>query len=85
MSASLAPECNESKERYDTCFLRWYSDKFLRGSAQTNDCDSLFRTYSACLTRALKDRGIDNMVQEARNEAQETDAEHLVKGRIPPS
>ncbi|OAQ79274.1 hypothetical protein VFPFJ_02132 [Purpureocillium lilacinum] len=24
MSASLAPECNEVKERYDTCFLKWY-------------------------------------------------------------
>uniref|UniRef100_A0A0D2XUV9 Uncharacterized protein n=1 Tax=Fusarium oxysporum (strain Fo5176) TaxID=660025 RepID=A0A0D2XUV9_FUSOF len=26
MSASLAPECNEVKERYDTCFLKWYSE-----------------------------------------------------------
>ncbi|CAI6338901.1 unnamed protein product [Periconia digitata] len=26
MSASLAPECNEVKERYDNCFLKWYSE-----------------------------------------------------------
>lgn len=26
MSASLAPECNDPKERYDSCFLKWYSE-----------------------------------------------------------
>lgn len=26
MSASVAPECNEVKERYDSCFLKWYSE-----------------------------------------------------------
>lgn len=26
MSASVAPECNEVKDKYDTCFLKWYSE-----------------------------------------------------------
>lgn len=26
MSSSVAPECNEVKERYDSCFLKWYSE-----------------------------------------------------------
>lgn len=26
MSASVAPECTEVKDRYDSCFLKWYSE-----------------------------------------------------------
>ena len=26
MSSSLSAECNEVKERYDSCFLKWYSE-----------------------------------------------------------
>lgn len=26
MSASVAPECNQVKDRYDSCFLKWYSE-----------------------------------------------------------
>ncbi|TLD06589.1 uncharacterized protein PgNI_08375, partial [Pyricularia grisea] len=51
MSASLAPECNEVKERYDTCFLKWYSEKYLRGAGNSNknECESLFNDYQKCL------------------------------------
>ncbi|EGD84651.2 uncharacterized protein TERG_00927 [Trichophyton rubrum CBS 118892] len=49
MSASLAPECNEIKERYDSCFLKWYSEKFLRGNTSTNECEEVFQQYKKCL------------------------------------
>lgn len=26
MSSSLAEECTQVKERYDSCFLKWYSE-----------------------------------------------------------
>ncbi|CRK41976.1 hypothetical protein BN1723_018935 [Verticillium longisporum] len=62
MSASLAPECNEVKERYDTCFLKWYSEKYLRGvGADNNECADLFKSYQKCLTVAIKERGIDKL------------------------
>ncbi|KAL6252445.1 Mitochondrial distribution and morphology protein 35 [Rhinocladiella similis] len=78
MSASLAPECNEVKEKYDTCFLKWYSEKYLRGSSSVDECEPLFRKYKACLTKALKDKGIDTMLAEAREgTVHETDSEHL--------
>ncbi|KAK6582655.1 hypothetical protein PZA11_005063 [Diplocarpon coronariae] len=74
MSASLAPECNEMKERYDSCFLKWYSEKYLRGQGTTDECASLFKDYKKCLTAALKERGIDKMLDEARENHKENDA-----------
>ncbi|CEI69567.1 unnamed protein product [Fusarium venenatum] len=94
MSASLAPECNEVKEyvcfyqfkarstnvlrRYDTCFLKWYSEKYLRGQEKDNkECADMFKEYQTCLKVALKDRGVDKLVQEAREENKENDLKHL--------
>ncbi|KAI2607854.1 hypothetical protein GGR54DRAFT_403849 [Hypoxylon sp. NC1633] len=81
MSASLAPECNEVKERYDTCFLKWYSEKYLRGNgkADDNECSNLFKDYQKCLQVALKERGIDKLLEEAREDSKESDALHMKK------
>ncbi|OCL01694.1 hypothetical protein AOQ84DRAFT_213285 [Glonium stellatum] len=35
--------------RYDICFLKWYSEKFLRGDATTDECEPLFKQYKQCL------------------------------------
>ncbi|KAI1402465.1 putative mitochondrial distribution and morphology protein [Hypoxylon fuscum] len=79
MSASLAPECNEVKERYDACFLKWYSEKYLRGNAKAddNECTNLFKDYKNCLQVALKERGIDKLLDEAREDSKENDALHM--------
>jgi TRIAP1/MDM35 family protein len=53
--------------------------EYLRGTADTDECASLFKTYNTCLFKALKAKGIDSMVEEARKEAQETDAEHMAR------
>ncbi|KAI0123791.1 mitochondrial distribution/morphology family 35/apoptosis [Xylariales sp. AK1849] len=76
MSASLAPACNEVKERYDTCFLKWYSEKYLRGNGKTddNECASMFKEYQTCLKVALKEKGIDKLLDEARDDTKENDA-----------
>ncbi|BCS03424.1 uncharacterized protein AKAW2_70302A [Aspergillus luchuensis] len=79
MSASIAPECNDIKEKYDTCFLKWYSEKYLRGNTTSNDCDELFKKYRACLNLALKERGIDTMLDDARKSAKESEAEYTRK------
>ncbi|KAI0023418.1 mitochondrial distribution/morphology family 35/apoptosis [Xylariomycetidae sp. FL0641] len=79
MSSSLAPECNEVKERYDTCFLKWYSEKYLRGIGKSddNECTKLFQDYQKCLKGALKERGIDKLLDEAREDNKENDAIHM--------
>ncbi|CAH0026286.1 unnamed protein product [Clonostachys rhizophaga] len=78
MSASLAPECNDVKERYDTCFLKWYSEKYLRGAEKNSqECAGLFAEYQKCLKVALKDRGIDKLLDEAREDNKENDVRLL--------
>ncbi|PHH62878.1 hypothetical protein CDD81_6596 [Ophiocordyceps australis] len=75
MSTSLAPECNEVKERYDTCFLKWYSEKYLRGGETSNmECAALFKEYQQCLNAVLKERGIDKLLADAREDNKENDA-----------
>ncbi|KAL5614967.1 uncharacterized protein BROUX77_000804 [Berkeleyomyces rouxiae] len=78
MSASLAPECNEIKEQYDTCFLKWYSEKYLRGErTENNECLTLFNKYRSCLTVALKERGIDKLLDDAREDNKENDSTYM--------
>ncbi|RKF59535.1 Uncharacterized protein GcM3_173017 [Golovinomyces cichoracearum] len=84
MSASLAPHCNEAKERYDSCFLKWYSEKYLRGNVTKDDCSSLFDEYKSCLASVLKERGIDKMLDGARNDHKGSDAFNLRKFKFKP-
>ncbi|EPE03339.1 mitochondrial distribution morphology protein [Ophiostoma piceae UAMH 11346] len=83
MSASLAPECNDVKEKYDTCFLKWYSEEFLKSSSTTSQskekCDALFKSYQTCLKGALKSKGIDKLVEEAREDHKEADSLYIQK------
>lgn len=86
---------NPHPRRYDSCFLKWYSEKYLRGTAKSDECEPLFREYKTCLSvshafflclrtasdwvlqKALKERGIDTMLEEARADNRENDAEYL--------
>ncbi|KAE8349235.1 mitochondrial distribution/morphology family 35/apoptosis [Aspergillus coremiiformis] len=77
MAASIAPECNDIKEKYDTCFLKWYSEKYLRGHTASNECEELFSKYKTCLHKALKEKGIDSMLDDARKANSESDTEFL--------
>ncbi|KAK1753089.1 mitochondrial distribution/morphology family 35/apoptosis [Echria macrotheca] len=81
MSQSLDKQCNEVKERYDTCFLKWYSEKYLRGTGtvDNNECSALFKEYNQCLQKALKERGIDKLLEDAREDNKENDAAFLGK------
>ncbi|EEH37478.2 hypothetical protein PAAG_07896 [Paracoccidioides lutzii Pb01] len=79
MSASIAPECNNIKEKYETCFLKWYSEKYLRGNTTDKDCAKVFEEYQKCLSKTLKERGLDGMVEEARNSSKESDAEKTMR------
>ncbi|KAJ5095558.1 hypothetical protein NUU61_004914 [Penicillium alfredii] len=65
--------------KYDTCFLKWYSEKYLRGNTTSNDCEALFTKYKSCLNKILKEKGIDSMLDDARKSSSETDAEFLRK------
>ncbi|RKO96554.1 hypothetical protein CAUPRSCDRAFT_5050, partial [Caulochytrium protostelioides] len=66
--ASISPDCQELKDKYDTCFNNWYSNKFLQGSIES-DCDHLFTLYRACVWKAIHEKNIDRLIQDARKES----------------
>ncbi|KAM0426912.1 hypothetical protein ACHAPT_007810 [Fusarium lateritium] len=54
------------------------SAEYLRGQEKDNkECANLFKDYQKCLKVALKERGIDKLVAEAREENKENDLKHL--------
>ncbi|KAI8847212.1 mitochondrial distribution/morphology family 35/apoptosis, partial [Chytridium lagenaria] len=61
------PECQDLKQRYDQCFNKWYSEKFLKGE-RDEECEDLFKLYRACVWKAIKDKNIDKLINDARRE-----------------
>ncbi|RMY92185.1 hypothetical protein D0861_02628 [Hortaea werneckii] len=63
-------------------------DEYIRGTATNDECEPLFQQYKTCLSsvnalrltpaqKALKDRGIDQMLEEARADNKENDIEYM--------
>lgn len=48
MSSSVGANCTDLKLKYDSCFNKWYSEKFLKGDT-TSECEDLFKDYRACV------------------------------------
>ena len=69
MSASFAPECTELKTKYDACFSEWYSEKFLKGKSNQNECQDVWDKYQTCVQAALVRTGLKKTLDEAREEA----------------
>ncbi|KAI7872950.1 mitochondrial distribution/morphology family 35/apoptosis, partial [Spinellus fusiger] len=68
MSSSIGVQCTELKHKYDACFNKWYSEKFLKGDT-TPDCEELFKDYRACVMVTLKEKGIDKLLAESQKES----------------
>ncbi|KAJ1724902.1 pig-Q [Coemansia erecta] len=62
---SLGAECTPLKHKYDACFTKWYSEKFINGE-RSNDCAEVFKEYQACIRKVLVDRGLTKMIDDAR-------------------
>ncbi|KAK3084446.1 hypothetical protein FSP39_013678 [Pinctada imbricata] len=45
---SISAECQELKQKYDECFNKWFSEKFLKGITK-DDCKDLYNVYTACV------------------------------------
>ncbi|KAJ3190955.1 phosphatidylinositol N-acetylglucosaminyltransferase subunit gpi1 [Irineochytrium annulatum] len=65
--SSISPECNELKQKYDTCFNRWYSEKFLKGQIE-EECEGLFKLYRGCVWKAISEKNVDKLINDARRE-----------------
>jgi len=56
---SLDPQCNELKQKYDSCFNLWFTEKFLKGDTKDDMCKPLFVLYRDCVREAIKKQNID--------------------------
>ncbi|KAI8622804.1 mitochondrial distribution/morphology family 35/apoptosis [Chytriomyces sp. MP71] len=73
--ASLSSECTPLKDAYQTCFNKWYADELLRGSFSgskkatvSDECQELFSKYKDCVWKAIREKKIDALIQEARKD-----------------
>jgi len=83
---SVGKECNELKQKYDSCFQVWFSEKFLKGDSSEDMCKPLFIVYQDCVRKAIKEQNlnldeIDKQVLGTEQEKQipETDSEQTSK------
>ncbi|KAL8109822.1 uncharacterized protein At4g33100 [Apium graveolens] len=65
--------CANLRAAYDKCFNRWYSEKFLKGVWDKEECVSEWNKYRDCLSQHLDDKhlarfleaeGIGNMINQ---------------------
>lgn len=65
---SLGKACTELKQKYEDCFNKWYTDEFLKGQFGSNPCQDMFEEYRACVMVAVKEKNLENLLDEARKE-----------------
>ncbi|KAJ4844330.1 hypothetical protein Tsubulata_050486 [Turnera subulata] len=53
--SSTSP-CAQLKEAYHNCFNRWYSEKFVKGQWDKEECVIEWQKYRACLSEHLDDK-----------------------------
>lgn len=56
---SLSKKCQEAKEKYDACFNKWFSDKYLKGNTEDSECEPLFRVYQKCIKEVIAEHKIE--------------------------
>lgn len=56
---SVGEDCSELKRTYDSCFNRWFAEKFLKGKIEEDsDCKEIFTSYQSCVK--VRKRNITN-------------------------
>lgn len=46
---SFHPECNELKQQYDQCFNIWFTEQYMNGHYENDECRKLFEVYTDCV------------------------------------
>ncbi len=54
-------DCQDEKAVYDKCFRNWYRYSFLHKDFH-DPCVAFFEEYSTCLSKSLKARGLDDLL-----------------------
>ncbi|OAY26891.1 uncharacterized protein At4g33100 [Manihot esculenta] len=61
-STSTSP-CAHLRAAYQNCFNRWYSEKFVKGQWEKEECVSEWQKYRACLSEHLDDKHLSRFLE----------------------
>ncbi|KAI3902982.1 hypothetical protein MKW92_028716 [Papaver armeniacum] len=62
-SVSTSP-CAQLRSAYHQCFNKWYSEKFLKGEWDKEECVSEWQKYKACLSEHLEVKQLARFLEE---------------------
>ncbi|KAL5559480.1 hypothetical protein UlMin_035691 [Ulmus minor] len=61
-TTSTSP-CANLRATYHNCFNRWYSEKFVKGQWDKEECVSEWLKYKACLSEHLEDKHLSRFLE----------------------
>ncbi|KAJ7966389.1 Mitochondrial distribution/morphology family 35/apoptosis [Quillaja saponaria] len=62
-SSSSTSPCAHLRAAYNNCFNRWYSEKFVKGQWEKEECVSDWQKYRACLSEHLEDKHLSRFLE----------------------
>lgn len=60
---SSTSRCANLRAAYHNCFNRWYSEKFVKGKWDKEECVSEWEKYKACLSEHLEDKQLSRFLE----------------------
>ncbi|KIM75543.1 hypothetical protein PILCRDRAFT_35855, partial [Piloderma croceum F 1598] len=94
MASSLSPQCTPLKHAYDKCFNSWFEGylqpaiedeeetrrAYSKRKAQEFEekCGKVWESYRACISKAVTEKGLDTLLDQARQENPLRDPEPTV-------
>ncbi|XP_073293686.1 uncharacterized protein At4g33100 [Primulina huaijiensis] len=62
-STSSTSPCAHLRTAYHSCFNKWYSEKFLKGLWDKEECVSEWEKYRECLVQHLDDKHLSRFLE----------------------
>ncbi|KAI3468091.1 hypothetical protein Pfo_024754 [Paulownia fortunei] len=62
-SSSATSPCANLRTAYHNCFNKWYSEKFLKGQWDKEECVSEWEKYRKCLSQHLDDKHLSRFLE----------------------
>ncbi|KAL9230410.1 hypothetical protein vseg_005766 [Gypsophila vaccaria] len=62
-SRNSTSHCSDLRTAYHNCFNRWYSEKFVKGDWQKEECVAEWAKYRDCLSKHLEDKHLSRFLE----------------------
>ncbi|KAL5728697.1 hypothetical protein ACHQM5_001748 [Ranunculus cassubicifolius] len=62
-SSSTTSPCAQLRAAYHDCFNRWYSEKFVKGQWDKEECVAEWEKYRACLSQHLENKKLSRFLE----------------------